>query len=160
MNNLENEVNDMIASVEQANVLIENAQAQWDRYLQLKKDVVTAGRTNPFMNEKIADQIIRYADNFKSEFGNVALMESAVFLIKQVLKREEIERIIKTAYDMAIGGVIYYNIAVEVLVESLRCDTDRIGVIYPEIKDMSGDELADGKAIDYIADKLGEKNGL
>jgi hypothetical protein len=154
------EVNDMIASVEQANVLIDNAQAQWDRYQQLKKDVVTAGRTNPFMTDKIADQIIKYADNFKSEFGNVALMESAVFLIKQGRKREEIERIIKTAYDMAIGGAIYYNIAVEVLAESLRCDTVRIGVIYPEIAEMTDEELASGKAINYITGKLGEKNGL
>jgi hypothetical protein len=154
----EKEINGMINAVEQANTTLEKAMAEWDKYQRLKKDVQEAGKNNPYTNDRAINRIIQYADNFKSEFGNVALMESAVFLVKNGRTREQIQKIIKVAYDMAIGGVIYYNIAAELLHESLNCDTARMGVIYPEIEALTKEELAGGKAIDYIEKKLGENN--
>ena len=149
-----NDVQEIIEAVEQASKNIESMQTQWDEYQKLKKDVIEAAKNNPYLNERMADQIVRCADSIKSDFGNVKIMESAVFLIKQGIQKEYILKIIDTAYKMTDNNILEYSIAIFRLRESLNCKTDYLEVIYPAIGTFTKEELAAGKAIDFIAEKL------
>jgi len=152
-----NNVIEMIDTVEQANAQLDKINEAWDKYNQLKIDILSAGKTNPYMNERDIRQVLKYVDNFKSEFGNILLIESAIYLINQNRTQEQIIKIIKAAYLMAEKKLSDYLTAVKILDATLSGINSLKAM--PELSGLSVVELAGGKAIEIIENMLGANNG-
>jgi len=151
------EETNIIDMVEQANAQLDKIDELWDKYNQLKIDILSAGKTNPYINERDIRRVLKYVDNFKSELGNILLIESAIYLINQNRTQEQIIKIIKAAYLMAEKKLSDYLTAVKIL------DATLSGVnslkVMPELSGLSMVELAGGKAIEIIENMLGANNG-
>jgi len=152
-----NEVIEMIDMVEQANFQLDQINELWDKYNQLKKDLIMAGALNIYLNNRKLMLLLQYADNYKSEFGNIVLMESAIYLIRQNRTYEQIVKIINVAYLMSNKNSVNFAMSARLLNESLS-GINGFNTI-PEIKNLSKFELASGKAVEIIENILEAKNG-
>ena len=130
-----------------------------DSYREQEKAEVAlqnAAKNNVYLNDNSVKQLNRFANEMQKLTGidNVAILQTQTKLASLGRNQEQIQKIVKTAADMAAAGVMGFDEAVNELNNSLNGMVRTSGRLYPELKNLSNTALASGEAIDIIASKV------
>jgi hypothetical protein len=115
-----------------------------------------AAKNNPYLNDRSIQQLTRFTDEMQKITGmdNVAALQTAAKLANLGRSQEQIQKIVKTAADMAAAGVMNFNEAVTSLSDTYTGVLRIIPQLRKELGDLSKGSLVSGEAIDFIAGKV------
>jgi len=135
-----NEMAAMYREQEQAEVALQNA-----------------AKNNPYLNDRNVKQLISFGNEMQRITGidSVIVDHSQARLATLGRNQQEIQNIIKTAADMSARGLMDFDSAVSELNRSLNGVVGRgLGLLAPELKNLTVEALASGEAIDIMAGKV------
>jgi hypothetical protein len=140
----------------QAIAALNDMAAQYREQEKAEISLQNAAKNNPYLNDRSVKQLKAFADEMQRTTGidNVAILQTETRLASLGRNQEQIQKIVKTAADMAAAGVMDYDSAVTELNNSLNGTVRTSGRLYPELKNLSKEALASGEAIDIIAGKV------
>jgi len=129
---------------------------KWREQERLEIALQKAAENNPYLNERSVRQLKVFADEMQKLSGidNSLILESEAKLSRLGRSQEQIQKIIKTATDMAATGMMSYDEAIMELNSSLNGVIRTSGRLFPELRDLSKEALASGEAIDLMAAKV------
>jgi hypothetical protein len=115
-----------------------------------------AAKGNPYLSDKSIKQLTKFADEMQRSTGidNTLVLQTETRLASLGRNQDQIQKIMKTAADMAASGVMDFDEAVNELNDTLNGTVKTSGSLYPELKNLSKEALASGEAIDFIAGKV------
>jgi hypothetical protein len=116
-----------------------------------------AAKNNPYLNDRNVKQLKTFADEMQRNTGidNVVIMQTETRLASLGRNQSQMQKIIKTAADMAAQGIMDFDSAVMELNNSYNGVIRTSGRLYPELKNLSKEAFASGEALDIIAKKVG-----
>ena len=125
----------------------------WRREEQAQIALAAAARNNPYLNDRGVHQLRQFAGEMQRLTGidNVQVMAAQTRLASLGRNQQEIERIVRTAADIAATGLMSYDQAVDELSNSFSGFTRRLERMFPELKNLTEEALAAGDAINVVA---------
>jgi hypothetical protein len=147
----------LVADMSKKAVAALNEMAEsWRQQEQVEVALANAAKNNPYLNDRNVRQLKTFADEMQRATGidNVAIMQTETRLASLGRNQNQMQKIIKTAADMAKAGVMDFDSAVFELNNSYNGLIRTSGRLYPELKNLSKEAFASGEAIDIIAKKV------
>ena len=123
--------------------------------LQSELQLTAAIKNNPLVNGEASENLKKYASEMQevSNYGDEKLLPMMAQLIASGRTEAETQKIIKTAIDLAATGTMSLETAVQQLNGTLNGNIGRLGQQNAELKELTKEELANGKAVDILAEK-------
>ncbi|MCL2879041.1 MAG: hypothetical protein FWF29_02235, partial [Treponema sp.] len=123
---------------------------------QAEVALANAAKNNPYLNDRSVKQLSAFATEMQRVTGidSVQVLQTQTRLASLGRDQDQIQKIVKTAADMAASGVMSYDEAVNELNNSYNGFIRTSGRLFPELKSLSKEALASGEAIDIIAKKV------
>jgi len=115
-----------------------------------------AAKNNPYLTDRNVNQLISFADEMQRLTGldNVMVTQTQTRLASLGRNQQQIKDMLKVAADMAAGGVMGFDEAVNELNNSLNGVVRTSGRLYPELKTLSKEAFSSGQAIEIIGQKV------
>jgi len=126
---------------------------------QAERSLQNAAKNNPYLSDRSVKQLISFANEMQRITGidSVAITQTQTRLASLGRTQEQIQNIIKTAANMSASGLMDFDSAVSELNRSLNGVVGRgLGQLVPALKDLTAEELAAGKAMEYLSGKIGD----
>jgi hypothetical protein len=128
----------------------------WRQQEKVEVALANAAKNNPYLNDRNVKQLKTFANEMQRATGidSVQIMQTETRLASLNRNQDQMQKIIKTAANMAAAGVMDFDSAVMELNNSYNGLIRTSGRLYPELKSLSKEALASGEAIDIIAKKV------
>jgi hypothetical protein len=145
------------AEMAQSGVAELNSYAEaWRATDEAARKLAYAAESNPYLNGKAVGELQAFADEMEVATGldGDMMLDAETRLAALGRDQEQITKILRTAADMDATGLMSFDEAVAELNSSyngLACASVRL---LPEIKSLTQEELAAGKAVDLLAAKV------
>jgi type IV secretory pathway VirB2 component (pilin) len=125
------------------------------KQLQSELQLTVAIKNNPLVNGTAADGLKEFASELQrtSNYGDEQLLPMMSQLIASGRTETEVQKIMKAAIDLSATGTMSLETAVTQLNATLSGNIGRLGMQNSELKDLTKEELENGKAIDILAKK-------
>ena len=123
--------------------------------INAEKALDTAIKNSPLMNGESSNNLKKFASTMQSitNYGDEQLLPLITQLTAAGRSEEEITKIIKTATDIAASGAMSLDTAVTQLNATLNGNVGKLGQQNAELKNLTKEELENGKAVDILAQK-------
>ena len=123
--------------------------------LNAERALDTAINNSPYVTGSASKRLKEFASEMQkvSNMGDEELIPFMTQLIASGRTEAETMKIIKTASDMASSGAMSFDTAVTQLNATLNGNIGRLGQQNAELKELSAEELKNGKAVDILAEK-------
>ena len=123
--------------------------------LNAERALDTAINNSPYVTGTASKRLKDFASEMQkvSNMGDEELIPFMTQLIASGRTEAETMKIIKTASDMASSGAMSFDTAVTQLNATLNGNIGRLGQQNAELKNLTGEELKNGKAVDILAEK-------
>lgn len=123
--------------------------------LNAERALDTAINNSPYVTGTASKRLKEFASEMQkvSNMGDEELIPFMTQLIASGRTEAETMKIIKTASDMASSGAMSFDTAVTQLNATLNGNIGRLGQQNAELKELSAEELKNGKAVDILANK-------
>ena len=117
--------------------------------------LTAAAQNNPYINEESVEALKKYASELQkiSNIGDETSIKLMAQLVSAGRTQEEIQKIMAAAADYAAATETDIKTAVQTLNMTYSGMSGTLGRQISDIKDLSAEELAHGKAIDIVAAK-------
>lgn len=127
----------------------------YKKQLKAERSLDTAIKNSPILNETASKNLKEFASQIQktSNMGDEELLPMMSQLVAAGRDESEIMKIIQTATDMAATGTISFDTAVTQLNATLNGNVGRLGQQNAELKNLTKEELENGKAVDILAEK-------
>ena len=131
-----------------------------EEYRQLEQAEIAlakAAQHNPYLNERSVRQLNAFANEMQRVTGidNATVLQQQTLLASMGRSQEQIQMVMKTAADMAAAGMMNFDQAVYELGKSFNGVVGRItGVLAPEVKKFTDEQMAAGAAVEYLAKRV------
>jgi len=128
----------------------------WRKQEQAEVALQNAAKLNPYLTERNATLLTKFADEMQRLTGidNVQVLQAETRLASMNRTQDQIQKIMKTAADMAAVGMMDFDSAVDSLNATLSGTVRVTPALNKELKGLSQEALASGEAIDMIAKKV------
>ena len=128
----------------------------WRQQEQAEIALQNAAKNNPYLNERSVRQLTQFANEMQRMTGidNVQILQTETRLASLGRNQQQMQKIIKTAADLAASGVMTFDEAINELNNSYNGLIRASGRLYPELKNLSQEAFASGEAVDIIAGKV------
>ena len=128
----------------------------WRVEEQAQIALAAAARNNPYLNDRGVHQLRQFANEMQRLTGidNVQVMGAQTRLAALGRNQQEIERIVRTAADIAATGLMSYDQAVDELSQSFSGFTRRLERMFPELKNLTEEAKMAGDAVTLIAESV------
>jgi hypothetical protein len=128
----------------------------WRQQEKVEVALANAAKNNPYLSPRNVTQLKAFANEMQRTTGidSVQIMQTETRLASLGRNQQQMQKIIKTASDMAAAGVMDFDSAVFELNNSYNGLIRTSGRLYPELKKLSKEAFASGEAIDIIAGKV------
>jgi hypothetical protein len=128
----------------------------WRQQEQAEADLANAAKNNPYLNDRNIRQLKAFADEMQraTGMGREQILQTETRLASLGKNQDQMQKIIKTAVEMAAAGIMPFDEAVDELNDSYSGVIRTSGGLYPELRKLSQEALASGEAIDIIAKKV------
>ena len=124
---------------------------------QYKAEVAleTVAKNNPYMNSSSVRNLKNFASEIQkfSDYGDEELLPLMANLTALGRTEEETMQIMKVAVDMASTGMYTLDTAVQQLNATLNGNIGRLGQQNAELKNLTEEELKNGKAVEILGNK-------
>ena len=123
--------------------------------LNAERALDTAINNSPYVTGSASKRLKEFASEMQkvSNMGDEELIPFMTQLIASGRTEAETMKIIKTASDMASSGAMSFDTAVTQLNATLNGNVGRLGQQNAELKNLTEEELKNGKAVDILAEK-------
>ena len=123
--------------------------------LNAERALDTAINNSPYVTGTASKRLKEFASEMQkvSNMGDEELIPFMTQLIASGRTEAETMKIIKTASDMASSGAMSFDTAITQLNATLNGNIGRLGQQNAELKELSTEELKNGKAVDILANK-------
>ena len=114
-----------------------------------------AAKNNPYLNTTSVASLKRYASELQevSNVGDEQLIPMMARLAASGRTQEEIQQTMAAALDLSASGAMSLDSAVDALNKTYAGTTGQLGRTLPEIASLTDAELAQGKAVEVVAQK-------
>ena len=145
-----------IAALTKLKGALDNAAASYRVQEQAEVTLANAARNNPYLNDRNVKQLSAFANEMQriSGLDSALIMQTQTRLASLGRNQQQIQQIITVATDMAASGVMTFDQAIEELNNSLNGMVRTSGRMYPELKNLSAEALASGRAIEIMGQKV------
>jgi hypothetical protein len=146
-----------VAQMVQAGVAELNGYAEaWRKADEAAQKLAFAADSNPYINGKAVKELQAFADELENAtgFDGDMMLAAETQLVSIGRTQEQITRILRTAVDLDASGLMSFNEAVFELNNSYNGLIRTSGRLVPEIRNLTREELAAGKAIDILSGKV------
>ena len=123
--------------------------------LNAERALDTAINNSPYVTGSASKRLKEFASEMQkmSNMGDEEIIPFMTQLIASGRTEAETMKIIKTASDMASSGAMSFDTAITQLNATLNGNVGRLGQQNAELKNLTGEELKNGKAVDILAEK-------
>lgn len=131
--------------------------------LNSENQLAIAIQNNPMITGQATKRMKEFASALQmaSNYGDEKLLPMMSQLIASGRTETEVQKIMQTAIDLSSTGMMSLETAVQQLNATLNGNIGRLGMQNAELKKLTKEELANGKAVDILAKKyegLGKAN--
>lgn len=110
-------------------------------------------QNNTKMTASAIKSLVKEIDGMAGYFEGSELVNATNIISKYVGTPEEIKQTLQAARDMAADGVMPLDQAAKALGQSFNGNVKSLQKMYPELKNLTEEELKNGKAVEYLAEK-------
>lgn len=137
-----------------AQTIDECSQAYRIQY-QAEVALATAVNNNPYVDGTATKRLKEFASEMQrvSDVGDEQMLPMMADLIAKGRTEEETMQIMKVALDMSAGGAMSLDTAITQLNATLNGNVGRLGQQNSELKDLTEEELKQGKAVEILGEK-------
>ena len=137
-----------------AQTIDECSQAYRKQY-QAEIALTTAVNNNPYVDGTATKRLKEFASEMQrvSDIGDEELIPMMADLIAKGRTEEETMQIMSVALDMSAGGAMSLETAITQLNATLNGNVGRLGQQNAELKDLTEEELKQGKAVEILGAK-------
>lgn len=123
--------------------------------INAEKALDTAVRNSPLMNGESTKNLKQFASSMQAvtNYGDEVLLPLITQLTTAGRSEEQAMKIIRTATDIASSGAMSLDTAVTQLNATLNGNVGKLGQQNKELKNLTAQELENGKAVDILAQK-------
>lgn len=145
----------LIDAVKKANEAIKESILLTNNQIKSEIQLETAAKNNPYLTNESVNRLKEYASSLQkiSAIGDEELLPQMAKLATAGRTQAEIQKIMSAAVDMSASGVMNLESAVTALNGTFTGSTGTLGRQIVEIKQLTKEELANGAAVDIIAEK-------
>lgn len=124
--------------------------------MKAERQLEQASKNNPYIGEDSIKRLKAYASEIQSisNYGDEELIGKMSQLVALGRNEAEILKIIKVATDMAADGSMSLDTAIKQLNVTFNGNVGELGEQNAELKKLTQEELASGKAIDILGEKF------
>lgn len=124
--------------------------------MKVEKQLEQASKNNPYISDDSIKRLKAYASEIQSisNYGDEELIGKMSQLVALGRNEAEVMKIIKVATDMSADGSMTLDTAITQLNATLNGNVGRLGQQNKELKTLTQEELASGKAIDILGEKF------
>lgn len=121
-----------------------------------ERQLETAAKNNPYLTNTSVVNLKKFASSLQeiSTVGDEVLLPLMAELAAAGRTEAEIQQIMTAALDVEASGVMSLDSAVSALNKTYAGTTGQLAKTIPEIKNLTAEELAQGKAVDIVAGKF------
>ena len=137
-----------------AQTVDECSQAYRKQY-QAEIALTTAVNNNPYVDGSAVKRLKDFASEMQrvSDLGDEELLPMMADLIAKGRTEEETMQLVSVAIDMSAGGTMSLDAAITQLNATLNGNIGRLGQQNAELKDLTAEELKQGKAVEILGAK-------
>jgi len=141
-----------IAGLKKLKGAMDEAAAAYRTQEQAEIGLQNAARNNPYLSENTVKQLNKFANEMQRVTGldSTVILQAQSQLATLNRNQQQIQQIITVAADVAARGLMTFDQAVEELNFSLNGQVRTLGKYYPELKNLSDEALASGRAIEIL----------
>lgn len=110
-------------------------------------------QNNTKMTASAIKSLVKEIDGMAGYFEGSELVNATNIISKYVGTPEEIKQTLQAARDMAADGVMPLDQAAKALGQSFNGNVKSLQKMYPELKNLTEEELKNGAAVEYLANK-------
>ena len=116
----------------------------------------TAIQNNPFITGESSKALLQFASDMQkvTNYGDDALIPMMANLVSLGRTESEVMQIMSVAMDMSAGMGISLDVAITQLNATLNGNIGRLGQQNAELKDLTEEELKQGKAVEILGEKF------
>lgn len=123
--------------------------------LYVERALDTAIENSPYVTGQASKSLKEFASEMQkvSNIGDEEIIPMMTKLITSGRTEAETMKIISTAIDMSASGAVSFDTAINQLNMTLNGSIGRLGMQNAELKELSEEELKNGKAVEILGDK-------
>lgn len=135
--------------------VIKETTAAINTQIKAEKQLEVAASNNPYLDKKSVQELKNYASQLQSisTVGDEQILPLMSQLASAGRTQEEIQSILSAALDVSASGMMSLDGAVTQLNATFSGNVGQMGRQITELKDLTAEELKNGKAVDIIAQK-------
>lgn len=120
-----------------------------------ERALAQAARNNPYMDGHSVSELRQYARELEktTNYTDESILQMMTMLSASGRTKEQIQRIVATSIDIASSGTMSLESAIKNLNRTFGGLSGELGEIEPQIKSLTQEELANGKAVEVMAGK-------
>jgi len=132
---------------------IDETAKAYNNQLKAEKQLETAAKNNPYLNSQTVKQLKDFASELQSigTVGDEQLLPLMAQLASTGRTQTEIQQILSAALDVSASGMMSLDSAVTQLNATFSGNIGLMGRQVPELKNLTAEELANGKAVEVMA---------
>ena len=134
---------------------IDECSEAYRKQYQAEIALSTAVNNNPYVDGTATKRLKEFASEMQrvSDIGDEELIPMMADLIAKGRTEEETMQIMSVALDMSAGGTMSLDTAISQLNATLNGNVGRLGQQNAELKDLTAEELKNGKAVEILGEK-------
>lgn len=141
------------AAVKKVKATLDELSIAYETQRSAEIKLETAAKNNPYLDSTSVKRLEDYASSLQ---GLVAVGDEQLILFMSHLANsgrteEQIMKIMSASLDLAAEGTVSLDEAVRALNLSYSGQIGRLGLTVPALKNLTAEELKNGKAIDFVA---------
>ena len=145
----------VVKIAKQISATVNQCTEAYKNQLIAERQLDTAIENSPFVTGASAQALKDFASEMQrvSNYGDEQLLPMIADLIAKGRTEAEAMKIVKTALDMSATGTISLDTAISQLNMTINGSVGRLGQQNAELKDLTEEELKNGKAVEILGDK-------
>jgi len=145
----------VVIAARQAAKVIGDLSSAYGEQERAENRLTQAVKNNPMLDGGAAQGLMEYASALQrvSIYGDEQILQQAQFLASLELSEDQIESVLDAAVDFASTGKVSLESAVQNIAKTFGGLTGELGELIPELKDLTKEELEQGKAVDILSAK-------
>lgn len=142
-------------AVNAAKAEIDELSQKYNTQTRAEIQLQQAAKNNPYITNESVAHLKSYASELQglTEYGDEELLPFMAQLISSGRSEQQIMDIMSASVDVTASGVMTLDSAVKYLNSSFSGLTGELGERIPQVKTLTAEELKQGKAVQFVADK-------
>lgn len=142
-----------VKAAQAAKQAIDECTEAYKTQVTAERQLEIAAKNNPYLTKTSVQSLKNFAAELQkiSTVGDEQLLPMMTELAAAGRTQAEIQDVMTAALDISASGVMSLESAVDALNKTYAGTTGTLGKTIPEIKELSKEELANGKAVEIVA---------